>query len=74
MAESLAQQGALVAGLSTPALFASLEADPGDCAFPDGDLENFSRFLQAYEKVPGYYPPILVGDNEGGALAYAMIA
>lgn len=74
MAESLAQQGALVAGLSTPALFSSLEADPGDCAFPDGDLENFSRFLQAYEKVPGYYPPILVGDNEGGALAYAMIA
>ena len=74
MAESLAQQGALVAGLSTPALFSSLEADQGDCAFPDGDLENFSRFLQAYEKVPGYYPPILVGDNEGGALAYAMIA
>lgn len=74
MAEGLAQQGALVAGLSTPALFASLEADAGDCAFPDGDLENFSRFLQAYEKVPGYFPPILVGDNEGGALAYAMIA
>ncbi|WP_080727916.1 virulence factor family protein [Ralstonia solanacearum] len=74
MAQSLAAQGALVAGLSTPALFASLEADLGDCAFPDGDLENFSRFLQAYEKVPGYYPPILVGDNEGGALAYAMIA
>lgn len=74
MAQSLAEQGALVAGLSTPALFASLEADLGDCAFPDGDLENFSRFLQAYEKVPGYYPPILVGDNEGGALAYAMIA
>lgn len=74
MAQGLAAQGALVAGLSTPALFASLEADLGDCAFPDGDLENFSRFLQAYEKVPGYYPPILVGDNEGGALAYAMIA
>ncbi|MDE2201887.1 MAG: virulence factor family protein [Burkholderiaceae bacterium] len=74
MAQALAEQGALVAGLSTPALFSSLEADFGDCAFPDGDLENFSRFLQAYEKVPGYYPPILVGDNEGGALAYAMIA
>jgi len=74
MAQGLAEQGALVAGLSTPALFSSLEADFGDCAFPDGDLENFSRFLQAYEKVPGYYPPILVGDNEGGALAYAMIA
>ncbi|CAJ0687130.1 AcvB/VirJ family lysyl-phosphatidylglycerol hydrolase [Ralstonia mannitolilytica] len=74
MAQALADQGALVAGLSTPALFSSLEADFGDCAFPDGDLENFSRFLQAYEKVPGYFPPILVGDNEGGALAYAMIA
>ncbi|WP_211451086.1 virulence factor family protein [Collimonas antrihumi] len=73
-ARALAQQGALVAGISTPQLFASLNADGGDCAFPDGDLENLSRFVQAYEKVPGYYPPLLVGDGSGASFAYAMLA
>ena len=73
-ARALAQQGALVAGISTPQLFASLNADGGDCAFPDGDLENLSRFVQAYEKVPGYYPPLLVGEGSGASFAYAMLA
>jgi len=73
-AQALAQQGALVAGISTPQLFASLNADGGDCAFPDGDLENLSRFVQAYEKLPGYYPPLLVGESSGATLAYAMLA
>lgn len=73
-ARALAQQGALVAGISTQQLFASLDADGGDCAFPDGDLENLSRFVQAYEKVPGYYPPLLVGEGSGASFAYAMLA
>jgi type IV secretory pathway VirJ component len=73
-ARALAQQGALVAGVSTPQLFASLNADGGDCAFPDGDLENLSRVVQAYEKLPGYYPPLLVGEGSGATLAYAMLA
>lgn len=73
-AKALAVQGALVAGISTPQLFASLNADGGDCAFPDGDLENLSRFVQAYEKVPGYFPPLLVGQGAGATLAYAMLA
>src|SRR5579872_6195671 len=73
-ARALAQQGALVAGISTQQLFASLNADGGDCAFPDGDLENLSRFVQAYEKVPGYYPPLLVGEGSGASFAYAMLA
>jgi type IV secretory pathway VirJ component len=73
-AAALAAQGALVAGISTPQLFASLNADGGDCAFPDGDLENLSRFVQAYEKVPGYFPPLLVGEGSGATLSYAMLA
>ncbi|WP_211441474.1 virulence factor family protein [Collimonas humicola] len=73
-AKALAAQGALVAGIGTPQLFASLNADGGDCAFPDGDLENLSRFVQAYEKVPGYFPPLLVGQGAGATLSYAMLA
>lgn len=73
-AQALAEQGALVAGISTPQLFANLNADGGDCVFPDGDLENLSHFVQAYEKLPGYMPPLLVGESSGATLAYAMLA
>ena len=74
MAQALVDQGAMVAGISTPQLFAALEHDGDDCVFPDGDLENLSHYLRGYAKLPTYYPPILVGYSAGAALAYAMIA
>ena len=74
MAQSLADQGALVAGLDTPAFFKSLDKDPNDCVFPDGDLENLSHFIQAYYKLNSYYRPILVGYSSGATLSYAMLA
>jgi type IV secretory pathway VirJ component len=74
MARALTDQGALVAGINTRQLIAKLDADAGSCVFPDGDLENLSRFLQAYEKLPGYTPPVLAGDGEGAALAYTVVA
>lgn len=74
MAKSLVAQGALVAGIDTPALLKNLEKDPNDCVFPDGDLENLSHFLQAYYKLNSYYRPVLVGYSSGATLAYAMLA
>ncbi|MDB5777223.1 MAG: bacterial virulence family protein [Herbaspirillum sp.] len=74
MARALTDQGALVVGIDTRDLTARLEADRGTCVFPDGDLENLSRFVQAYEKLPGYMPPVLAADGAGGALAYAVAA
>jgi type IV secretory pathway VirJ component len=74
MARALTEQGAMVAGIDTRKLIAKLEADGGLCVFPDGDLENLSRFLQAYEKLPGYTPPVLAGEGAGAALAYTVVA
>jgi type IV secretory pathway VirJ component len=74
MARALTDQGAMVAGINTRQLIAKLDADEGSCVFPDGDLENLSRFIQAYEKLPGYTPPVLAGDGEGAALAYTVVA
>ena len=74
MAKSLAAQGALVAGVDTPAFLRSLEKDPNDCVFPDGDLENLSHFIQAYYKLNSYYRPVLVGYSSGASLSYAMLA
>ena len=73
-AQSLASQGALVAGIDSPALFARLERDGADCIFPDGDLENLSHFLQAYYRLPSYEPAVLVGQGVGATFSYAILA
>lgn len=74
MAQALVDQGAIVAGVSVPQLYASLEADSASCVFPDVDLENLSHYLQGYARLPSYHTPLLVGYSSGATLAYAMIA
>jgi len=73
MAEHLAAQGAMVAGLDVAQLNAALETDGGQCVFPDGDLENLSHFVQAYYRLPTYLSPILAGYSAGATLAYATL-
>ncbi|MES2885372.1 MAG: AcvB/VirJ family lysyl-phosphatidylglycerol hydrolase [Pseudomonadota bacterium] len=73
-AEAMVAEGAVVIGIDTPQFMAALEADGGECVFPDGDLENLSRFVQAYAKLPGYRAPLLAGYSAGAALAYASLA
>ena len=73
MATQLARQGAMVAGLDVAQLNAALEADDGQCVFPDGDLENLSHFVQAYFRLPTYLSPILAGYSAGATLAYATL-
>jgi type IV secretory pathway VirJ component len=74
LAEQLAQQGAMVAGIDYPKFKAALEADGADCVFPDGDLENLSHFVQAYFHNSTYLAPLLVGVGSGGSMAYAALA
>lgn len=74
IARALSAHGALVAGIDDAQLRAALEADDGDCVFPDGDLENLSHYLQGYAHVPGYHAPMLVARGTGAGLAYAMVA
>jgi type IV secretory pathway VirJ component len=72
--EALRSHGALVARVDMDRLRRAVAADGGDCAFGAGDVENFSRFLQAYLQVPGYHLPLLGGDGSGAGLAYAVAA
>jgi type IV secretory pathway VirJ component len=74
MAQELAQQGAMVAGIDLPKFQADLDADPAQCVFPDGDLENLSHFVQAYFHNSTYLTPMLVGLDAGATLAYAVLA
>jgi type IV secretory pathway VirJ component len=74
LAEQLVQQGAMVVGIDLPKFKEALEADGGQCVFPDGDLENLSHFVQAYFHNATYFAPLLAGVSAGGAMAYAVLA
>jgi type IV secretory pathway VirJ component len=74
LAAQLAQQGAMVVGIDLKKFADELNADGGQCVFPDGDLENLSHFVQAYFHSATYLAPMLVGVSSGGTMAYAMLA
>lgn len=73
-AQVLLDTGAVVAAIDTPSLLANFNQDGGSCVVPEGDVENLSRFLQGYARLPAYFPPLAVGVGAGGSLAYAMAA
>ncbi len=73
--EALRRDGALVADVDIGKLRAALQREGNiDCAFGAGDVENFSRWLQAYLHLPGYRLPLLGGQGDGAALAHAVAA
>jgi type IV secretory pathway VirJ component len=74
LAQQLAQQGAMVVGIDLPRFKVALQADGGQCVFPDGDLENLSHYVQAYFHNSTYLAPILVGVSAGGTMAYGVLA
>jgi type IV secretory pathway VirJ component len=74
LAQTLTAQGALVAGVDTPKLFAGFDADEGQCTYAGGDFENLSHFIQAYEHLPTYLLPVIAGYSSGATTAYAVAA
>lgn len=73
--EALRRDGALVMDVDTAHLQSVVHHESQTtCAFSAGDVENFSRYVQAYFHVPTYHLPILGGDGSGAALAYALSA
>jgi len=73
--DALRGQGALVAQVDVHRLRKGLAGEgSGSCAFGAGDVENFSRWVQAYLHVPGYHLPLIGGDGAGAELAYAVAA
>jgi len=69
-ARRLARTGAMVAGVDLAKLTAELERDAGQCVSPAGDLENLSHFVQAYEHLPTYLRPLLVGLQAGDLVLF----
>lgn len=73
-AEVLLNTGAMVAAIDSGALIEALDKDGGTCVMPAGDIENLSRFVQGYARLPAYFPPVAVGVGTGASLAYALAA
>jgi type IV secretory pathway VirJ component len=69
--QALRRGGALVVDVDTAHLYRVVAKEGGHCGFSAGDVENFSRYVQAIFHVPTYRLPILGGDGDGAALAYA---
>ena len=74
LAARFAARGALVIGIDLPTFRDALNGDAAACVYPDGDLENLTRFVEAYRHLPSYVPPILAGMGAGASLAQATLA
>jgi type IV secretory pathway VirJ component len=73
MAKQLRDQGALVAGISTPHYLQALEKSTEGCAYPPAEFEQFSHYLQAKEAIKSYIYPIIAGYSSGATLVYGAL-
>lgn len=74
MATQLAAKGALVAGIDIRIYLKNLGRKRDKCAYPAGDFEALSLYLQKKYGVRNYYKPILAGNLSGATLAYGILA
>lgn len=74
MAKALARQGVAVAGISTPALLKSLDANGEKCVDPNYVLQALAQDYEHRLGLPRYVKPVLVGYSSGATIAYAALA
>jgi len=74
IAKALASRGALVAGIDLPRYLDALATAEEWCAYPGGDFEALSKFVQQKFSFPSYELPVLVGYGGGATLVYATLA
>ncbi len=72
MARRLANGGALVIGVSYPALRKATATAPG-CWYPAGDLEVIAQAAEKQLGLPEYRAPLLVGYSSGATLVYGAL-
>ncbi len=74
MAQHLADDGALVAGVDVTAMERRARDSQASCVAAAGMLEGLSHHLQQHFGLPRYQTPVLVGYSSGATLAYATLA
>jgi type IV secretory pathway VirJ component len=74
MLRTMLEAGAMVATVPFAPFYPRLVAQDGKCTYGPGAFENLSRHLQAFEHLPGYLLPILVGADDVSPYVYAVLA
>jgi type IV secretory pathway VirJ component len=73
MARALTSLDAAVVGIDATRYLRRLEGSSEKCAYPAGDLEELSHFVQKKIGLPTYLPPVLVGYSSGATLVYGTV-
>jgi type IV secretory pathway VirJ component len=76
MAQRLAAEGFLVAGVDTTIYMASIQPkdEHSKCTYAAGDVEALSQHLQWKFALPNYLRPVLFGYSAGSSLVYTALA
>lgn len=74
LAVTMSHAGAMVAAVPLPLFYRKAEARTPQCVYAGGDFENLSRYVQAFDKLPTYIAPMVVGSGAAAAFAYAVVA
>ncbi len=73
MAQALETAGTLVVGVDIRRYVNAVDATAAKCAYPSGDFEPLSHFVEKVLGFPNYIRPVLVGYQSGATLAYAVL-
>jgi type IV secretory pathway VirJ component len=74
LVQSMVAKGSMVVLVPMPAFYRGIAAVSHQCVHGPGAVENFARYVQAREKLPGYIEPLLVGTGNAGAFVYGLLA
>lgn len=72
--DKMVATGAMVAAVPLAPFYKRLEAQDGKCTYAGGAFENLARHVQAFDKLPTYLLPMLVGSGRASSAAYAVLA
>ena len=74
IAEALEKDNTLVVGINVFRYLHAVDGAMAKCAYPSGDFEPRSHFVEKKLGFPEYIRPVLIGYQSGAALAYAVLA
>jgi len=74
MVVKMQARGQIVVGFSTPEYLKRIDASKLKCAYPPGELEGLSQFIQRKLGIRIYRVPVVVGYSSGASLAYVAMA
>ena len=72
--QKMTAAGAMVSAVPLAPFYRRLEAQDGKCTFAAGAFENLARHIEAFEKLPTYLQPIVVGSGRASSFAYGVLA